>query len=222
MTGPETWTAVDAWAGSLLPDDEDARAAQEASDAAGLPAIQVSVQQGRLLALLAASIGARRAIEVGTLAGVSTIWLAKALRGPDARLITFELLPEHAAVARENLSLAGLATIVDVRVGPAVDGLAALAAEGPEPFDLAFVDADKPSNVAYLRALLPLLRPGALLVVDNVVRAGAVIDPDGDASAAASRAVVEEVARTAGVTAAVVQTVGEKGYDGMLVVRIDD
>lgn len=222
MTGPETWAAVDAWVGGLLPDDEDARAAQETSDAAGLPAIQVSVQQGRLLALLTASIGARRVIEVGTLAGVSTIWLAKALRGPDAHLITFELVPEHAAVARQNLTRAGLADVVDVRTGPAVDGLAALAAEGPEPFDLAFVDADKPSNVAYLRALLPLLRPGALLVVDNVVRAGAVVDPDGDASAAGSRAVVEEVARTAGITAAVVQTVGGKGYDGMLVVRIDD
>lgn len=220
MTGPQTWAAVDAWASGLLPEDPDARAAQAAADAAGLPAIQVSVQQGRLLAALAASVGARRAVEVGTLAGVSTIWLAKALRGPDARMVTFELVPEHAAVARANVARAGLADVVDVRVGPAVDGLAALAAEGPEPFDLAFVDADKPSNVAYVRALLPLLRPGALLVVDNVVRAGAVIDPDGDGSARGSRAVVEEVARTVGLTAAVLQTVGEKGYDGFALLRV--
>lgn len=226
MTGgpadPSTWAAVDAWLDGLLPADDAVAAAQAAADAAGLPSIQVSVQQGRLLGLLAASIGARRVLEVGTLAGVSTLWLARALTGTGRHVTTFELRPEHAAVARENLRRAGLADVVDIRVGPALEGLTRLASEEPDAYDLAFIDADKPSNPAYVRAVLPLLRPGALLVVDNVVRGGAVVDPAGDASAAGSRAVVEAVAATQGLTATVVQTVGGKGYDGMLVVRLDD
>lgn len=219
---PGTWAAVDAWLDGLLPPAEGARRAQAAADAAGLPPIQVSTQQGRLLALLALSTGARRAIEVGTLAGVSSIWLADALRGPGRHLTTFELRPEHATVARANLAAAGLADVVEVRVGPALEGLARLAAETPEPYDLAFVDADKPTNLAYVRAIVPLLRPGALLVVDNVVRGGAVLDPQGDASAAGSRQVVEAVAAERRLLATVVQTVGSKGYDGMLVARLAD
>lgn len=221
-TDPRTWAAVDAWLDGLLPADADVVRAQEAADAAGLPAIQVSVQQGRLLALLATSIGARRALEVGTLAGVSALWLARALRPPEPRLTTFELRAEHAAVARANLAAAGVAEVVDVRVGPALAGLARLTDEAPEPYDLAFIDADKPSNVAYVRAVLPLLRPGGLLLVDNVVRGGAVLEPGHDAAAAGSRAVVEAVAAHPGLTATVLQSVGGKGYDGMLVARIDD
>ena len=226
MTGghsdPRTWADVDAWLDGLLPPDDAVLRAQAAADAAGLPAIQVSVQQGRLLALLAMSIGAGRALEVGTLAGVSTLWLARALRGPDPRLTTFELRPEHADVARTNLAAAGLAEVVDVRVGPALDGLARLAAEKPAPYDLAFIDADKPSNTAYVRAVIPMLRPGALLVVDNVVRGGAVIDAAADAAARGSREVVEAVADEPRLAAAVIQTVGGKGHDGMLVARLAD
>lgn len=219
---PRSSVAVDAWLDGLLPADETVLAAQEAADAAGLPPIQVSVQQGRLLTLLAASIGARRALEVGTLAGVSTLWLARGLRGQDRHITTLELLPEHAAVARENLARAGVADMVDVRVGPAIESLAQLAAGDSAPFDLAFIDADKPSNTAYVRAVLPLLRPGGLLVVDNVVRSGAVLDAAPDASAAGSRAVVEVLAAEPGLTATVLQTVGAKGHDGMLVARLDD
>ena len=220
--GPRSGVAVDAWLDDLFPADEAVLAAQEAAEAAGLPQIQVSVQQGRLLALLAASIGARRVLEVGTLAGVSTLWLARGLRGRDRLITTLELLPERAVVARENLVRAGVADVVDVRVGPAIESLAQLAAEGSAPFDLAFIDADKPSNTAYVRAVLPLLRPGGLLVVDNVVRSGAVLDAVPDASAAGSRAVVEMLAAQPGLTATVIQTVGAKGHDGMLVARLDD
>ncbi len=221
-TDPHTWAAVDTWLDGLFPADADVVRAQEAADAAGLPAIQVSVQQGRLLALLATSIGARRALEVGTLAGVSAIWLARALRPPEPRLTTFELRPEHAAVARANVAAAGLAEVVDLRVGPALDGLAHLSAEAPEPYDLAFIDADKPSSTAYVRAVLPLLRPGGLLLVDNVVRGGAVLDAAGDAAAEGSRAVVEALAAEPGITATVVQGVGSKGYDGILLARLAD
>lgn len=221
-TDPDTWAAVDTWLDGLLGPDDDVTRAQAAADAAGLPAIQVSVQHGRLLAMLAMSIGARRALEVGTLAGVSTLWLARALRGEDRRLTTFELLPEHATVARANLAAAGVADVVEVRVGRAIDGLAALAAEQAEPYDLAFIDADKPSSPAYVRAVLPLLRPGGLMIVDNVVRGGAVLDPTGDPAATGSRDVVHVVAAEARLTATVLQTVGRKGYDGMLVARLDD
>ncbi len=221
-TDPATWAAVDGWLDDLLPAAVEVQRAQERADAAGLPAIQVSVQQGRLLALLAASIGARRVLEVGTLAGVSALWLARALRPPDRRLTTFELRPEHAEVARAALAAAGLGDVVDVRVGPALEGLAGLAAEAPEPYDLAFIDADKPANTAYVRAVLPLLRPGGLLIVDNVVRGGAVIDATGDAAALGSRAVVEAVAAERGLHATVLQSVGAKGYDGMLVARLTD
>lgn len=221
-TDPDTWAAVDTWLDGVLPADAEVVRTQEAADAAGLPAIQVSHQQGRLLALLATSIGARRALEVGTLAGVSALWIARALRPPDRCLTTFELRPEHAAVARANLTAAGLAEVVDVRVGPALEGLARLADETPEPYDLAFIDADKPSNVAYVRAVLPLLRPGGLLLVDNVVRGGAVLTPGADVAAAGSRAVVEAVAAHPGLTATVLQSVGSKGYDGMLIARLAD
>ncbi|GEN79024.1 O-methyltransferase [Actinotalea fermentans] len=221
VTDPPPWVLVDRWLDGVLPAPDAVVAAQRTADGAGLPPIAVSTQQGRLLALLAASIGARRALEVGTLAGVSAVWLARALRGPDPVLTTFELSEHHAAVARENLAAAGLTDVVEVRVGPALEGLARLAAERPEPYDLAFIDADKPGNTAYLHAALALLRPGGLVVVDNVVRGGTVLDPGADAAARGSRAVIEAVAAHDRLTATVVQTVGSKGYDGMLVARLD-
>src|SRR5665647_2006078 len=136
------WTAVDDYLEALFPEDEVLLAAQAAADGAGMPTIQVAPMQGRLLQVLTQAAGARRALEVGTLAGVSTIWIARGLTGPDAHLTTLEVDPRHAEVARANLARAGLADVVDVRVGPGVDSLAALADEGVQPFDLVFIDAD--------------------------------------------------------------------------------
>ncbi len=214
------WTAVDDYLEGLFPEDEVLLAAQAAADAAGMPAIQVSPMQGRLLQVLTQAVGARRALEVGTLAGVSTIWIARGLTGPDAHVTTLEVEARHAEVARANLARAGLADVVDVRVGPGVDSLAALVDEGVQPFDLVFIDADKPSNTAYLQAGLRLSHPGTVIVVDNVVRQGAVADADSaDPRILGSRAVIEAVAADPRLTASVVQTVGSKGYDGFLLIR---
>ena len=216
----QVWHAVDAFLAPLVAEDEVPRDANRATEAAGLPAIQVSAPQGRLLTLLAQVLGARRALEVGTLGGYSTIWLARGLTGPDRHVTTIEVDPRHAEVARANLARAGLSDVVTVRVGRGVDVLADLEAEGVEPFDLVFVDADKPSNVAYLEAALRLTRPGAVVVVDNVVRGGAVADPDTtDERALGSRAVIERVASDPSLDGTVLQTVGTKGYDGFLLVR---
>jgi len=216
----QVWHAVDAFLAPLVAEDEILRDANRATEADGLPAIQVSAPQGRLLTLLAQVLGARRALEVGTLGGYSTIWLARGLTGPDRHVTTIEVDPRHAEVARANLARAGLSDVVTVRVGRGVDVLADLEAEGVEPFDLVFVDADKPSNVAYLEAALRLTRPGAVVVVDNVVRGGAVADPDtADERALGSRAVIERVASDPPLDGTVLQTVGTKGYDGSLLVR---
>lgn len=218
-TAQETWTAVDAWLGDLVGEDDALRAANAGAEAAGIPAIQVSAAQGRLLQLLAQVHGARRVLEVGTLAAYSTIWLARGL-GPGGHVTTIELDPRHAEVARANLARAGLSEVVDVRVGRGADVLAELEAEGVEPFDLVFIDADKPSNTAYLEAGLRLTRPGAVLVVDNVVRAGALADADPrDAAAAGAQEVVRRVAQDPTLDGTVIQTVGTKGYDGFLLVR---
>ena len=166
----ELWTAVDGYIENLfLPQDPALTAALADSAAAGLPEIAVSPPQGKLLTVLARAIGARRILEIGTLGGYSAICLARALPA-GGRLVTLELNPTHAAVARANVARAGLAERVEVRVGPAVESLAHLAAEGGPPFDLIFIDADKPSYVAYLEGSLPLARPGALIIADNVVR----------------------------------------------------
>lgn len=216
----QVWHAVDAFLAPLVAEDEVLRDANRATEAAGLPAIQVSAPQGRLLTLLAQVLGARRALEVGTLGGYSTIWLARGLTGPDRHVTTIEVDPRHAEVARANLARAGLSDVVTVRVGRGVDVLADLEAEGVEPFDLVFVDADKPSNVAYLEAALRLTRPSAVVVVDNVVRGGAVADLDTtDERALGSRAVIERVASDPSLDGTVLQTVGTKGYDGFLLVR---
>jgi len=170
---PETWTAVDDYLAHLfVPPDAALDGALAASTAAGLPAIAVSVPQGKFLHILARIRGARRILEVGTLGGYSTIWLARALP-PDGRLISLEFDPKHASVARDNLAAAGLSDRVEVRVGRAIDTLPALPAN--QPFDLVFIDADKPSTPEYLKWALKLTRPGSIIVVDNVVRSGDVL-----------------------------------------------
>lgn len=211
----DLWTTVDHFFGDLTARHDDALdAALAASAAAGLPEIQVSQNQGKLLHTLARTIGAKRILEIGTLGGYSTIWMARALpaRG---RLITLEYDPKHAAVAKLNLERAGVADLVDVRVGPAIESLPHLAAEAP--FDFVFIDADKPSTSAYFDWALRLTRPGSLIIVDNVVRDGQVVDPSStDPGVVAMRRFAELVAREPRVTAAVTQTVSAKGYDGFL------
>lgn len=210
MTG-ELWQAVDSYYLDLVqgkdPVLEEVLAANEA---AGLPPIEVSPAFGKLLHLLARSIGARRILEIGTLGGYSTIWLGRALP-PGGSLVTCEINPHHAEVARGNLARAGLDGVVDVRLGPAKDTLATL--QGP--FDLFFIDADKESNVEYLREALRLSRPGSLIVVDNVVRSGRVVEADNDdPSVQGARRLADALATEPRVDATVIQTVGKKGYDG--------
>ena len=207
----EQWDAVDGYfSGLLVGPDAELEAALDASDAAGLPQIAVSANQGKLLHLLARLRGARRILEIGTLGGYSTIWLARALPA-DGQLITLEYDPHHAEVARANIARAGLADRVEVRVGAALDTLPGL--EGP--FDLVFIDADKPNNPDYFRAALRLSRPGSVIIVDNVVRGGRVADPDSrDPSVLGTRALAELLAAEPAVDATMVQTVGSKGYDG--------
>lgn len=211
------WNVVDSFIGAhLIPDDPALDAALDHNQAQGLPAIDVSAAQGKLLQLFARMAGARRILEVGTLGGYSTIWLARALP-EDGRLVTLELELHHAEVARENLRRAGLADCCEVRVGPAVLSLADMIDAGEAPFDLVFVDADKPSNVAYLKAALKLTRPGSVIVVDNVVREGRILDPDSeDPSVIGTRALFDAVAGEARLDATAIQTVGDKGWDGFL------
>jgi len=212
-----TWTRVDEYFDAALgPPDPILRAALDASDAAGLPPIHVSPQQGRFLELIARAIGARRILEVGTLAGYSTICLARALPPGAGRLVTLEIDPLHARVAAANIARAGLSAAVDIRVGPALVSLERLDAERAEPFDLVFIDADKPSNPAYFQWATRLARPGAVVIVDNVVRGGAVADPEStDPGVLGVRALARAVADHGGAASAM-QTVGAKGYDGFL------
>jgi predicted O-methyltransferase YrrM len=217
----DVWRAVDGYfSGLLLEPDPVLDAALEANALGGLPAIDVSPAQGKMLHLFASSIGARRILEVGTLGGYSTIWLARALP-PDGQLVTCEIDPHHADVATSNLTMAGLAQIVDVRVGPAVDSLAALDAAVDGPFDLTFIDADKASNVEYFRHALRLSHPGTMIIVDNVVCAGRVADTESDdASVLGTHRLAEAVAREPRVSATAIQTVGTKGYDGFLLALV--
>ena len=211
------WVAVDAYiAGHLLGDDPVLSGVLAANAAAGLPDIDVSPPQGRMLQLFARMTGARRILEVGTLGGYSTICLARALPD-DGRLVTLEIEPHHADVARANIAAAGLAHRVDVRTGVAIDLLADMVAQGEPPFDLIFIDADKPSNVAYLRAAIALSRAGTTIIVDNVVREGAVLDAaSDDPRVIGTRALFEAVAAEPRLTATAVQTVGTKKWDGFL------
>ncbi|WP_030238927.1 O-methyltransferase [Streptomyces sp. NRRL S-350] len=216
-----TWDAVDAYfSEQLVGHDPVLEAAAAAADAAGLPEIAVAPNQGKLLHLLALTQGAKRILEVGTLGGYSAIWLARALPA-DGVLITLEIDPRHAEVARANLAAAGLEAVAEVRLGRAADSLAALVEQGVEPFDLVFVDADKPSNPEYFRRALQLTRPGSLIIVDNVVRGGAVADADSsDPAVVGTRALHELIAAEPRVTATSVQTVGSKGYDGFTLARV--
>jgi predicted O-methyltransferase YrrM len=218
-----TWTKVDDYFGDLLaPQDEQMSAALQANEKAGLPAIGVSRLQGKFLFLLAKIAQARRVLEIGTLGGYSSIWMARALP-PEGRIITLEVDPGHAEVARENLGRAGLLDRVDIRVGPALDTLPALHASGAGPFDLVFIDADKENNAAYLDWAVKLSHPGTIILVDNVVRDGKVIHAksrDGDIRG--TRAMAERMAAHPRLTATVLQTVGVKGYDGFALAIVKD
>lgn len=217
----EEWTAVDRYITELLiPPDTALDAALQANAAAGLPPIDVSPAQGKLLHLLAETLGARRILEIGTLGGYSTIWLARALQ-VGGRLFSLEVSAHHAAVARANIARAGLADRVEVRLGGALETLPQLAEEGQGPFDLIFIDADKENIPAYFAWGLKLCRPGGLIVVDNVVRKGAVIDPASeDPSVKGVRRFMELLATEPRVSATVIQTVGSKGYDGFAIAAV--
>ncbi|HVZ48032.1 MAG TPA: O-methyltransferase [Gemmatimonadaceae bacterium] len=213
----DLWTRVDRYVGELLiAPDATLDAALRDSDAAGLPPIAVSPAYGRMLQLLARGMGARRVLEIGTLGGYSAIWLARALP-PGGRLVTLELNPRHAAVARRNVDRAGVGDRVEIRVGPAQESLRALAREGGAPFDFVFIDADKVGYADYFRLSLPLCRTGAMLVADNIVREGEVANASSaDANVVAVRHFNEVVAAEPRVSATVIQTVGVKKYDGFL------
>ncbi len=217
----ELWSEVDAFIERhLIASDDTLTAALAGSVAAGLPAIAVSPAQGALLALIARMHGARRILELGTLGGYSTILMARTLPA-DGRLVTLELRPEYAEVARANLARAGVEKLVEIRVGPAGASLAALAAEEVAPFDLVFIDADKQGTPAYFTAALAMTRPGGVIIVDNVVRGGSLVEAAEDAAAQAMRQFHELLGEQTGVSATTIQTVGSKGYDGFTLALLD-
>ncbi|MCM3923650.1 O-methyltransferase [Frankia sp. AiPs1] len=217
----QSWRAVDDYLVDTLVDEDDPlRQARAASRAAGLPPIEVAANQGAFLALLVRLVAGRRVLEVGTLGGYSTIWLGRAV-GPTGRVVTLEVDPHHAEVARGNLAHAGLGAVAQVVLGPAVDSLDALIAARPEPFDLVFIDADKQNNARYLAAALHLTRPGSAIVIDNVVRRGTVVDPDSaDPDVRGTRAVLDLVRAEPRLTATALQTVGSKGWDGFVLALV--
>ncbi len=220
---PETWTAVDRYINDMLvPSDTVLEAALEASAKAGLPAYAVSPSQGKLLFLLAKIQGARRILEIGTLGGYSTIWLGRALP-PGGQLVTLEADSKHAELARANIAGAGLTDIVDLRVGRALDTLPQLATERRSTFDLIFIDADKENNASYFEWALKLSRRGSVIIVDNVVRDGAVVDAaSSDPVIQGIRRLNELLAAEPRVTATSIQTVGSKGYDGFTLIVVTE
>ncbi|MFI6147039.1 O-methyltransferase [Streptomyces sp. NPDC051109] len=217
--GQQTWTAVDAYFDGLLVEEDEALVAANAdAEAAGLPAHQVAPNQGKLLHLLARIRGARTILEIGTLGGYSTIWLARALPA-GGRLVTLEVDQQCADVAAANVARAGLADLVDIRRGRAVDLLPELT--DLAPFDLVFIDADKPSNPDYLKWALELTRPGSVIIGDNVVRDGAVVEADSaDPRVQGVRRFTELIAEHPRLTATALQTVGSKGYDGLVMALV--
>jgi len=225
LTGQEMtedlWTEVDQYfSGKLLPKDPILDAAVESAEKAGLPPIAVSPNQGKLLHMLAQLVNARAILELGTLGGYSTIWLARGMR-PGGRLITVELDPKHAQVARANISRAGLKDVVEIRIGSALDVLPQLSAEKRGPFDLIFIDADKQNIPAYFEWSMKLSHPGTLIIVDNVVRDGEVIDANSpDDRIAGVRKFVDLLATESRASATTIQTVGTKGYDGFTMVLV--
>ncbi|MFI5776429.1 O-methyltransferase [Nocardia sp. NPDC051570] len=208
------WNDVDRYLTDTLIGEGDSDVL-EANSAAGLPAIDVSAPQGKFLSLIARSIRARRVLEIGTLGGYSTLWLARAV-GPEGQVVTLEFEPRHAEVARKNLDGKGVGERVDIRVGAALETLPVLAQENGEPFDLVFIDADKVNNADYVRWALRLTRPGSVIIVDNIVRHGAIVDPAADdPSTRGSREVLELLAAEPRLDAIGLQTVGSKGWDGL-------
>jgi predicted O-methyltransferase YrrM len=217
----DQWTRVDGYFDELFaPPDAALDAALKATGEAGMPLINVAPNQGKLLHLLARVVGAHTILEIGTLGGYSAIWLARALP-PAGRLISLEVNPAHAAVARANIERAGLAQQVEVRLGSALTTLPQLAEQGAGPFDLVFIDADKVSTPDYLTWALRLTKPGSLIIIDNVVRNGAVSDPaSADADVQGIRRALAMLAQDRRLDAAAMQTVGVKGYDGMAIALV--
>jgi predicted O-methyltransferase YrrM len=217
----DIWGAVDNYiVDELIPTDPVLEAALRDSAAAGLPSIAVSPAQGKFLHLTARMIAARAVLEIGTLGGYSTIWLARALP-LGGRLITLEYEPRHAAVARVNVARAGLTQVVDIRVGPAIETLPRLVSEGRGPFDLIFIDADKESTADYFGWSLSLARRGSVIIIDNVIRDGDIIDPtDSDPRVAGVRRAFQRMARERRISATALQTVGAKGYDGFAIALV--
>ncbi len=219
----DLWTAVDQYIGATIArEDRVLAGVLEASASAGLPPIAVAPNQGKLLGLLAKMQDAHKVLEIGTLAGYSAIWLARAL-GPRGRLITLELDPNHAAVARANVERAGLSRVVEVRVGAALETLPELERAGEGPFDMIFIDADKPNIPAYFEWAIKLSRRRGLIVVDNVVRDGALADAASEDDAVRGvRRLHDMIANDRRVTATTIQTVGVKGYDGFTVALVNE
>lgn len=217
----DRWVAVDAVIeASLIGSDTPLEQALARSDEGGLPPIHVAPPQGKFLYLLAKAVAAERILEIGTLAGYSTIWLARALP-QDGRLITLEVNPAHADVATANIEAAGLAGVVQVRVGPAVDSLATLKEVATDPFDLVFIDADKPSTSIYFSEAIAMSRPGSVIIVDNVVRDGGLADRSSDdPNVAAMQIFMDELSADERVEATALQTVGSKGYDGFVMALV--
>jgi len=216
------WEAVDSYlVDTFVPRDEALAAALAASEAAGLPEIQVTPTQGRLLEMLARALGARRILEIGTLGGYSTLWMARGLAS-GGRLVTLEYEPRHAEVARANFARAGRSSAIDLRVGAALDLLPRLEQEQAGPFDLVFVDADKVNLPEYFTWSVRLSRPGTLIVIDNVIREGEVVDPESpDAAVQGVRRMNVRIAAEPRVSATALQTVGGKGYDGLAFVLVE-
>jgi predicted O-methyltransferase YrrM len=216
----ETWQDVDTYiVDKLAPPDEDLTAAQDAAKEGGLPAISVSAAQGKMLQVLVQLVGARRILEIGTLGGYSAIWMARALPA-DGKLISLEISPKHAEVAGASLERAGVADKVEIRVGAAIDSLPGLTGEGP--FDLVFIDADKASNAPYFEWAMKLSHPGTMIIVDNVVRNGGVLEEGSDnPDIVGTRRLFDAVAAEPRFNSTAIQTVGAKGYDGFVIGVVD-
>ena len=222
-TKAKIWSQVDEYIGDkLLAEDKALDAALKDSTAAGLPAIAVTAAQGKFLQMLAEMVRARSVLEIGTLGGYSTIWFARALP-PDGHIITLEVDPAHADVARKNFARAGLQRMIELRLGAALETLPLLVAEQSGPFDLIFIDADKPNIPAYFDWAMRLSRPGSVIIVDNVVRDGGVVDAKSkDASIQGVRRFMDQLGRDKRVTATALQTVGAKGYDGFAIALVEE
>ena len=218
----KNWTAVDDYiVASLFEADSVLDAVLAANRDQGLPAIDVSAAQGKLLSLLVRIRGARKVLEIGTLGGYSTIWMARGLPA-GGKVVTLELEPHHARVARANFERAGVTDQVDLRVGPALQSLSTLGSENAGPFDLIFIDADKPNNPNYLSWAMRLSRPGTVIVCDNVIRDGAVVNEDGhDANVEGARAAFSFIGGDKRLDGTAIQTVGAKGYDGFAIAIVN-